>query len=156
MPAVTGIQFHQFSAKHHNADRNWLVVQLNTDQPGLYGLGDASPMEADDAVMLLATHLVEKWVAGRDPLDSEAIWTDMYHNAPGKRGRLAMTAISGIDIALWDLKGKILDRPGLSTVGRIPKRKNPRLRQTVGTPTPALPNKTLKSRKSSSTWATPR
>ena len=50
MPAVTSIQFHQFSAKHHNADRNWLVVQLNTDQPGLYGLGDASPMEADDAV----------------------------------------------------------------------------------------------------------
>ena len=117
MPAVTGIEFHQFSAKHHNADRNWLVVQLNTDQPGLYGLGDASPMEADDAVKLLATHLVEKWVVDRDPLDTEAIWTDMYHNSPGKRGRLAMTAISGIDIALWDLKGKILDRPVYQLLG---------------------------------------
>ncbi len=117
MPAVTDIQFHRFSAKHHNADRNWLVVQLNTDQPGLHGLGDASPMEADESVMQLASHLVERWVAGRDPLDSEAIWSDMYHNSPGKRGRLAMTAISGIDIALWDLKGKILDRPVFQLLG---------------------------------------
>ena len=111
MPAVTDVQFHRFSAQHHNAERNWLLVQLNTDQPGLYGIGDASPMEADEAVMMLVQHLVDRWVVGRDPVESEAAWTDMYHNSPGKRGRLAMTAISGIDIALWDLKGKILGRP---------------------------------------------
>lgn len=117
MPAITSIQFHRFSARHHNAERNWLLVQINTDQPGLYGLGDASPMEADEAVMMLARNMAEKRLIGRDPIDSEAIWSDLYHNSPGKRGRLAMTAISGIDIALWDLKGKILDQPVYKLLG---------------------------------------
>ncbi len=74
-------------------------------------------MEADEAVMMLVDNLAQKWIIGRDPIDSEAIWTDMYHNSPGKRGRLAMTAISGLDIALWDLKGKILDRPVYQLLG---------------------------------------
>jgi hypothetical protein len=34
------VEFRQFSAEHHNARRNWLVIKLDTDQPGLYGLGD--------------------------------------------------------------------------------------------------------------------
>lgn len=123
MPAVTDVKFHRFSARHRNAERNWLLVELLTDRPGLSGLGDASPMEADEAVMLLARRLADDWVVGRDPLDSEAVWTDVYHNSPGKRGRLAMTALSGLDIALWDLKGKLLGRPVHQLLGGAQRRR---------------------------------
>ena len=53
MPAITGVEFRQFSAQHHNAQRNWLVVKLNTDDPRLFGLGDASPMVNEEEVKLL-------------------------------------------------------------------------------------------------------
>ncbi len=39
MSRITGVEFHRFSAKHHNASRNWRLVKLLTDQPGLYGFG---------------------------------------------------------------------------------------------------------------------
>ena len=55
MPAITGIEFRQFSAQHHNAQRNWLIVKLNTDDPNLYGLGDASPMQNATATRFTAS-----------------------------------------------------------------------------------------------------
>jgi len=117
MPAITSIEFRQFSAEHHNASRNWLVVKLNTDDPQLYGLGDASPMQHDDEVKLMATSFVEKYLAGKDPLDSEVLWSAMYHDPHARGGRIATTALSGIDIALWDLKGKILGQPVYKLLG---------------------------------------
>jgi galactonate dehydratase len=117
MPAIKDVEFRQFSAQHHNAQRNWLVVKLNTDQPGLYGLGDASPMANEEEVKILIKGFVERYIAGRDPLDSEALWTTMYHDPAARGGRLATTALSGIDIALWDLKGKILGRPVYQLLG---------------------------------------
>ena len=53
MPAITRVEFREFSARHRNASRNWLVVKLNTDDPAVYGLGDASPMENEAEVKLL-------------------------------------------------------------------------------------------------------
>ena len=117
MPAITSIEFRQFSAQHHNASRNWLVVKLNTDDPNLYGLGDASPMQHDDEVKLMATSFVEKYLVGQDPLDSEVLWSAMYHDPHARGGRIATTALSGIDIALWDLKGKILGQPVYKLLG---------------------------------------
>lgn len=117
MPAITSIEFRQFSAEHHNASRNWLVVKLNTDDPQLYGLGDASPMQHDEEVKLMATSFVDKYLVGKDPLDSEVHWSAMYHDPHARGGRIATTALSGIDIALWDLKGKILGQPVYKLLG---------------------------------------
>ncbi|MEZ4673643.1 MAG: mandelate racemase/muconate lactonizing enzyme family protein [Caldilineaceae bacterium] len=117
MPAITSIEFRQFSAEHHNASRNWLIVKLNTDDPSLYGLGDASPMQHDEEVKLMATSFCEKYLAGQDPLDSEVLWSAMYHDPHARGGRIATTALSGIDIALWDLKGKILGQPVYKLLG---------------------------------------
>jgi galactonate dehydratase len=123
MPAIKDVEFRQFSARHRNAKRNWLVVKLNTDDPRVYGLGDASAMENDEEVKTLIQGFVERYVAGKDPLDSEVHWTTMY-NAPHSRGgRLATTALSGIDIALWDLKGKLLDRPVYQLLGGAHRKK---------------------------------
>jgi galactonate dehydratase len=117
MPAITNVEFRQFSAKHRNADRNWLVVKLNTDDPALYGLGDASPMSHDQAVKNLVIEFTEKYLSGKDPLESEVHWTTMYHDPHARGGRLATTALSGLDIALWDLKGKILGQPVYKLLG---------------------------------------
>ena len=114
---ITGVEFRRFSAKHHNATRNWLLLTLLTDEPELVGLGDASPMENDAEVMSLVQGWMERYLVGKDPLDSEVIWTTLYQDAQARAGRLATTALSGIDIALWDLKGKILGQPVYRLLG---------------------------------------
>jgi len=70
LPAITDVEFRQFSANHHNAQRNWLLVKLNTDDPAVYGIGDASPMQDDEQVKDLITGFVEKYLRGKDPLES--------------------------------------------------------------------------------------
>ena len=117
MPAITDVEFREFSARHRNASRNWLVVKLNTDDPGVYGLGDASPMENETEVKSLITDFVSNHLTGKDPLDSEVHWTTLYHDPHARGGRLAMTALAGIDIALWDLKGKLLGQPVYKLLG---------------------------------------
>ena len=123
MPAITGVEFRQFSAQHHNAQRNWLLVKINTDDPKLYGIGDASPMEDEEQVKGLISAWTEKYLVGRDPLDSEVLWTTLYHDPHARGGRLASTATSGIDIALWDLKGKILGKPVYQLLGGAHRKK---------------------------------
>lgn len=123
MPAITNVEFRQFSAQHHNAQRNWLVVKLNTDNPKLYGLGDASPMFNETEVKGLISGFVEKYLTGQDPLDSEVLWTAMYHDPHPRGGRLATTALSGLDIALWDLKGKLLGQPVYKLLGGAHRKK---------------------------------
>ncbi len=123
MPAITSVEFRQFSAQHHNAQRNWLLVKLNTDDPNVFGLGDASPMEDEELVKGLITAWTEKYLKGKDPLDSEVLWTTLYQDPHARGGRLATTAISGLDIALWDLKGKILGRPVYQLLGGAHRKK---------------------------------
>jgi len=123
MPVIKGVEFRQFSARHHNAKRNWLVVKLNTDDPNIFGLGDASPMSHDGEVKNLVESFVERFLVGKDPLDSEVHWTRIYHFGHLRGGRLGTTALSGLDIALWDLKGKILNRPVYQLLGGAHRKK---------------------------------
>ena len=117
MPTIAGVEFRRFSARHHNATRNWLVVKLNTDDSALFGLGDASAMEDDDKVLQLVQRFVDEYLVGQDPLDHERHWTTLYHDPHSRGGRLAASALSGIDIALWDLKGKIYGSPLYQLLG---------------------------------------
>jgi galactonate dehydratase len=117
MPAITGVEFREFSAQHYNASRNWLIVKLNTDDPAVFGLGDASPMEDHAGVKGLIRNFVESYLTGQDPLDSEVHWSTLYHNPHARGGRVATTALSGIDIALWDIKGKLLGQPVYKLLG---------------------------------------
>ena len=122
MPAITGVEFRRFTANHHNAQRNWLLVKLNTDDPNMYGIGDASPMQDDALVMAMIEQMVEKHLIGKDPLETEVHWTNLYQDFQARGGRIASTAISGIDIALWDMKGRILDQPVWKLLGGAHRR----------------------------------
>ena len=117
MPKITNVEFLEFSANHHNASRNWLVIKLNTDNPKLFGLGDASAMEDENEVKSIISSWTEKYLSGKDPLESEVLWTNLFHDPHARGGRLATTSLSGIDIALWDIKGKILKEPVWKLLG---------------------------------------
>lgn len=89
---------------------NWLLVKVITDS-GLVGWGEAS-VEGQMAAVEACVHaLAERSVIGEDPRHIEKIWRQMYHHGFWKGGFIHMSAISGIDIALWDLAGKIYDTP---------------------------------------------
>jgi galactonate dehydratase len=64
-----------------------------------------------------------RYLIGKDPLDSEVLWTQLYQDVQARGGRLASTALSGVDIALWDLKGKILGQPVYRLLGGAQRRR---------------------------------
>ncbi len=87
--------------------RNWVFVKVLTDQPGLIGWGEAS-LEWHTRGVLGAIEDVSQLLIGEDPTRIEHLWQMMYrqHFWHGN-GIVRGTAISGIDIALWDILGKI-------------------------------------------------
>ena len=87
--------------------RNWIFVKVHTDQDGLYGWGEATLDWHTRGVVGAIEDLAELLV-GEDPTRVEHLWQMMYrqHFWHGN-GVVRGTAISGIDIALWDIMGKV-------------------------------------------------
>jgi len=113
---ITGIKTNIFSSMHKNAKRNWLIVRIQTDE-GLEGIGEASMLSSDPVVAALLNEWAENYLIGKDPLAGQVHWTRLHQDNQGRGGRLFSTALSGVDIALWDLKGKILDIPIYQMLG---------------------------------------
>jgi galactonate dehydratase len=89
---------------------SWVWLYLHTDQ-GLIGLGEPYLEGHPDSVIAEVRRL-EPIVLGQDPRRVEALWAAMYNAGVGyKGGAVTMSAISGIDMALWDLAGKIAGLP---------------------------------------------
>jgi L-alanine-DL-glutamate epimerase-like enolase superfamily enzyme len=105
------------------AFHGWVLVEIFTDA-GLVGLGNAalSPVVTKS---LIDTYL-EPLLIGADPWDTEYLWQQMYRRtmAFGRKG-VAMTAISAVDIALWDLLGKAAKQPVYRLLGGRTKDKIP-------------------------------
>ncbi|MGH3423215.1 MAG: D-mannonate dehydratase ManD [Nocardioidaceae bacterium] len=96
--------------------RNFVTVRVTTDD-GVTGLGDATLNGRELAVAsYLRDHLVPALV-GRDPLRTDDLWHFMYRGAYWRRGPVTMTAIAGIDTALWDIKGKVAGLPVYQLLG---------------------------------------
>ena len=95
----------------HARMRNWIFVKLETDQPGLVGWGEAT-LEWHTRAVVGALEDLATLVVGEDPARIEHLWQMMFrqHFWHGS-GIVRSTAMSGIDIALWDLAGKILGVP---------------------------------------------
>src|SRR6185503_13469713 len=93
----------------HAGPVRWLWVRLHTDT-GLIGLGETYPHpEAEASVVLRSLAPV---LLGRDPLSIDRLWADMFQaiSYSGWAGA-EMRAISAVDIALWDLAGKVAGAP---------------------------------------------
>ncbi|MGB6690440.1 MAG: L-rhamnonate dehydratase [Terracidiphilus sp.] len=101
----------------------WLVVEIFTDA-GLVGLGNAA-LSPTVTKQLIDTYL-KPLLIGADPWDTELLWQTMYRRtlAFGRKG-VAMTAISAIDIALWDLLGKDAKQPIYRLLGGRTKERIP-------------------------------
>src|ERR1051325_10470658 len=90
--------------------RNFVTLKIFTDQ-GVYGLGDATLNGREQAVVAyLESHCIPALI-GRDPRRIEDIWQYFYRGAYFRRGPVTMSAVSAIDLALWDIKGKVLGTP---------------------------------------------
>src|SRR5438270_10302462 len=89
--------------------RNYLFIRLHTDT-GLTGVGEATLEWQERTVQTLAHEWVEGRVLGRDPFDVEAVIGGMIRDQY-QGGATVMTAISGVEIALWDLIGKACAQP---------------------------------------------
>jgi len=95
----------------HARMRNWIFVKVVTDQPGLIGWGEAT-LEWHTRGVVGAIEDIAQLLIGEDPTRIEHLWQMMYrqHFWHGN-GVVRGTAISGIDIALWDIMGKVLGVP---------------------------------------------
>lgn len=100
---ITSIETYVCNARM----RNWIFVKVVTDQPGLWGWGEAT-LEWHTRAVVGAIEDISQLLIGEDPRRIEHLWQMMYrqHFWHGN-GIVRGTAISGIDIALWDVMGKI-------------------------------------------------
>src|SRR5919198_2050387 len=96
----------------------WTFVQIETDE-GLSGFGEASNFPGNGSLIVGdALRRVKEFVVGEDAADINRIWHRVFRKAAylGPRG-LPSAVVSGIDIALWDIKGKALGRPVYDLLG---------------------------------------
>lgn len=96
--------------------RNWIFVQVETDEPGLRGWGEAT-LEWKTASVVGAVQDVSRFIIGEDPLRIEHLYQMMYRQYFWKVGIEGMSAMSGIEHALWDIKGKWLNVPVYELLG---------------------------------------
>lgn len=94
--------------------RNWIFIKITTSEPGLVGWGEAT-LEWHTHSVLGAIKDLESLLVGEDPRRIEHLWQMMYrqHFWHGN-GVIRATAMSGIDIALWDILGKVAGSPAIS------------------------------------------
>lgn len=107
--------FRMSTPVHKAAGTNWMFVRITTDT-GDYGWGEASTQYKDAGV---AAEIGEfaKFLEGKDPFQIEHIWTSLYRRVTWTGGAVSMSAISGIDLALNDLKAKALGIPVYELLG---------------------------------------
>ncbi|MCS6953350.1 MAG: galactonate dehydratase [Bryobacterales bacterium] len=96
--------------------RNWVFVKVETDEPGLFGWGEAS-LEWKTRAVVGAVEDLKPFVVGEDPTRIEHVYQKMYRQPFFRPGIIGQSAISGIEQACWDITGKWLGLPVYKLLG---------------------------------------
>jgi galactonate dehydratase len=109
---ITAVTAHVVNAEM----RNWVFVKVLTDVPGLFGWGEAT-LEWKTRGVAGSVEDLAPLVIGRDPLDIEQAVRVMKKHSFWHLGAIGMSAISGIEVALWDIAGKHYGVPTYKLIG---------------------------------------
>ncbi len=98
-----------------NSDRPYVFVKLETNQ-GLIGWGEGT-LEGKAGAVMACMNDFKDFLIGADPMQVEHIWQSMYVHSFYRAGPVMGSAISGIDQALWDIRGKAMGMPVYKLLG---------------------------------------
>ena len=96
-------------------DGNHVFVKVISDEH-IQGIGEAYRVGPDAAILAVIEDF-KGWLIGQDPFRIEHLWRLMYNGSRFPGGSIGYAALSGIEIALWDLKGRALGRPVYELIG---------------------------------------
>ena len=94
---------------------NWVFVKVYTDE-GIDGVGEAT-LEYKEKALIGAVEHIKEYLVGKNPLDIEKHWHAIYRDAYWRGGPVLMSALSAVEMALWDIFGKHLNVPVYQLLG---------------------------------------
>ena len=94
---------------------NWVFVKVCTDE-GIDGVGEAT-LEYKEKALFGAIEHIKEYLAGKNPLNIEQHWHNIYRDAYWRGGAVLMSALSAVETALWDILGKSLGVPVYQLMG---------------------------------------
>ena len=116
LPALT-IKDVKVIATNGGRGYRWVFLKIVTSEPGLYGIGSMSNNYQSAAVIAAAESNVKPFLIGKDPARIEDLWQGGHVRSYWRNGTVGNNLLSGVDMALWDIKGKRAGMPVYDLLG---------------------------------------